>query len=101
MRQLTLRKPIRHGCGEALRSFSNLSQNSSGSTLVSTSSWINVRTFLSTAFGSLDDSSKRFARNFRHFSFVVSAPCLGGCAYNVHTELKDSEGLEKLKCLQN
>ena len=71
----TLRNPIRQGCGEALSNRSRRSQNSSGSTLVSISSWINVLTFLSTDLGSRLDSSRRFARNFRHFSLVVSTVC--------------------------
>lgn len=69
---LTLRKPIRHGCGLAFSNRSNRSQNSSGSTLASTSSWISVRTFFSTGFGSRLDSSIRLVRNFLHFSLVLS-----------------------------
>lgn len=64
---------MRHGWGDALSSLSRRSQNSSGSTFVSTSSCIRFRTLRSTAFGSLDDSSSRLARNLRHFSFTVSA----------------------------
>lgn len=68
----TFRKPIKHGCGLAFRSLSNRSQNSSGSTLASTSSWISVRTFCSTGFGSRLDSSIRLVRNFLHFSLALS-----------------------------
>lgn len=70
--RLTLRKPIRHGCGLALRRRSSRSQNSSGSTLASTSSWINVRTFRSTDFGSRFDNSIKLVKNFRHFSLELS-----------------------------
>lgn len=67
-----MRNPIRHGCGEAFNSFSNLSQNCSGSTLASTSSCIRLRTLLSTGFGSLLDNSSKLAKNLRHFSLVFS-----------------------------
>lgn len=70
---VTFKNPMRHGWGDALSSLSRRSQNSSGSTFVSTSSCIRFRTLRSTAFGSLDDSSSRLARNLRHFSFTVSA----------------------------
>lgn len=63
---------MRHGCGDALSKRSNLSQKSSGSTRISISSCISVRTLRSTDFGSLLDSSNRFARNLRHFSLVLS-----------------------------
>lgn len=63
---------MRHGCGEALSNLSNLSQKSSGSTLMSINSCIKVRTLRSTDFGSLLDSSNRLARNLRHFSLVLS-----------------------------
>lgn len=63
---------MRHGCGDAFSSLSSLSQKSSGSTLLSISSCMRVLTFLSTDLGSLLDSSRRFARNFRHFSLVWS-----------------------------
>lgn len=63
---------MRHGCGDALSNFSKRSQKSSGSTFISINSCINVLTFRSTDFGSLLDNSNRFARNFRHFSLVLS-----------------------------
>lgn len=68
--KLFFRNPIKQGCGLAFSSRSNLSQNSSGSTFASISSCIRIRTFFSTDFGSLLDSSSRFARNFLHFSLV-------------------------------
>lgn len=70
--KLFLRKPIRHGCGDAFNNLSSLSQNSSGSTLVSINSCIKVRTFRSTALGSRLDNSNKFAKNLRHFSLVLS-----------------------------
>lgn len=70
--KLFFKKPIRHGCGDAFSSRSSRSQNSSGSTLVSISSCINVRTFRSTALGSRLDNSNKFAKNLRHFSLVLS-----------------------------
>lgn len=70
--KLFFRNPIRHGCGEAFNNFSSLSQNSSGSTLVSINSCIKVRTLRSTDLGSRLDSSNRFAKNLRHFSLVLS-----------------------------
>lgn len=70
--KFTFKNPIRHGCGEAFNNLSNLSQKSSGSTLLSISSCISVRTLRSTDFGSLLDNSNKLARNFRHFSLVLS-----------------------------
>lgn len=70
--KLFFKNPIRHGCGEAFNNFSSLSQNSSGSTLVSISSCIKVRTLCSTALGSRLDNSNKFAKNLRHFSLVLS-----------------------------
>lgn len=70
--KLFLRKPMRHGCGDAFNNFSSLSQNSSGSTFVSINSCINVLTLRSTAFGSRLDNSNKFAKNLRHFSLVFS-----------------------------
>lgn len=73
--RLLRKKPIKHGCGEALSNLSRRSQNSSGSTFVSINSCINVLTFLSTAFGSRLDNSNKFAKNFRHFSLMLSVFC--------------------------
>lgn len=70
--RLTFRNPMRQGCGLALSNLSSLSQNSSGSTWASISSWMRVRTFISTEGGSLDDRSRRFAKKLRHFSLVLS-----------------------------
>lgn len=70
---LTLRNPMRHGCGLALSKRSRRSQNSSGSTFALTSSWMSVRTFFSTGFGSRVDNSIKLAKNLRHFSLVL--PC--------------------------
>jgi len=70
--KLFFKNPMRHGCGEAFNNFSSLSQNSSGSTLVSISSCIKVRTLRSTALGSRLDNSNKFAKNLRHFSLVLS-----------------------------
>lgn len=74
----TFKNPIKQGCGLAFSNFSNFLQNSSGSTLASTSSWINVRTFFSTFLGSRFDNSIKFVRNLRHFSLALSLRC-GGC----------------------
>lgn len=70
--RLFFKNPMRHGCGEAFNNFSSLSQNSSGSTLVSINSCIKVRTLRSTDLGSRLDNSNRFAKNLRHFSLVFS-----------------------------
>lgn len=86
---LTFRNPMRHGCGDALSNFSKRSQKSSGSTFISISSCINVRTFLSTDFGSLLDNSNRFARNFRHFSLVLSLA--GFCNTDTQDEIRSME----------
>lgn len=69
---LTFKNPMRHGWGDAFNSFSRRSQNSSGSTFMSTNSCISFRTFLSTGLGSLLDNSNKLAKNLRHFSLVVS-----------------------------
>lgn len=70
--KLFLRNPIRHGWGDAFNNLSSLSQNSSGSTLVSINSCIKVRTCRSTALGSRLDNSNKFAKNLRHFSLVLA-----------------------------
>lgn len=82
---LTLRNPIRQGCGLALRRRSRRSQNSSGSTLASINSCISVLTFFSTVFGSRLDNSRRLAKNLRHFSLVLCKFWFVGVAFAVTT----------------
>lgn len=87
--RLFFRKPMRQGWGLAFNSRSSRLQKPSGSTALSISSWISVRTFFSTDLGSLLDKSSKLARNLRHFSLVfcwfVFCCCCCSCGVDVTT----------------